>query len=63
MAHRAVTLAVMIVLSLLLVAVMLVGGIASWNSHSLVALLLVMVLAAVGGVAFSWRRYFARRRP
>jgi multisubunit Na+/H+ antiporter MnhG subunit len=62
MAHRAVTLVVMIVLALLLVSAMTASGIAQWSGRSLVALLVVLLLAAVGGVAFSWRRYFGGRQ-
>ena len=60
MTHRAVTLALMIVLSLLLFSAMLATGISKWNGQSLVALVVVVLLAAAGGVAFSWRRYFGR---
>ncbi|HEY8812786.1 MAG TPA: hypothetical protein VIO86_09880 [Candidatus Dormibacteraeota bacterium] len=31
------------------------------DRRSLIALAVVIVLAAVGGIAFSWRRYFGRR--
>ena len=34
---------------------------ASIDGRSLVALAAVVLLAAVGGIAFSWRRYFGRR--
>ena len=34
---------------------------ASVDGRSLVALAAVVLLAAVGGIAFSWRRYFGRR--
>lgn len=61
--HRAITLLVMIAGSLLLLAVMLVGGIAQMGGQSLIALLLVVLIAGVAGVAFSWRRYFPRRLP
>lgn len=58
--HRALTLVVMIVVSLLLIGAMTAQGIREWNSQSLVALLVVVAVAAVAGVAFSWRRYFGR---
>jgi hypothetical protein len=34
---------------------------ASIDGRSLLALTAVVLLAAVGGIAFSWRRYFGRR--
>ena len=34
---------------------------ASIDGRSLVALTVVVLLAAIGGIAFSWRRYFGRR--
>ena len=36
------------------------AGIATFNSHSLIALVVVIVAAAIGGVAFSWKRYGRR---
>jgi hypothetical protein len=60
--HRAVTLAVMIVCSVLLVAGMTAYGIGTFDRGSLVALLVVLVAAAIAGIAFSYRRYFPRRR-
>jgi hypothetical protein len=39
---------------------MTAGAIRSFDSHSLIALLVVVVVAAAGGVAFSWRRYYKR---
>lgn len=60
--HRAVTLALMIVLGLVLVGAMTAYGIATFSGGSLVALLVVVVAAALAGIAFSYRRYFARRR-
>ena len=60
--HRAVTLAVMLVVSVALVGVMTAYGIATFRSDSLIALAVVVVAAAAAGVAFSYRRYFPRRR-
>jgi hypothetical protein len=31
------------------------------DGRSLIALAVVVLLAAIGGIAFSWRRYFGRR--
>ena len=36
------------------------AGIASFDVRSLVALVVVIVAAAIGGVAFSWKRYSRR---
>ncbi len=59
--HRAITLAVMIAGSLLLLAVMLIGGLSQMGAQSLIALAVVVVVAAIAGIAFSWRRYFPSR--
>jgi hypothetical protein len=60
--HRALTLVLMIVFSLLLIAAMTIYGIATFSSESLIALLVVLIVAAVAGIVFSWRRYFPGRR-
>jgi hypothetical protein len=60
--HRAITLAVMMLLAVALVGVMTAYGAATFDGHSLVALLVVIVAAAIAGIAFSYRRYFPRRR-
>ena len=59
--HRAIVLVAMMVLTLGLVILMTASGIASFDGRSLIALAVVLVAAAVGGVAFSWNRYFKRR--
>lgn len=58
--HRAATLVVMMLLALGLFVWMTAGAIATFDSRSLVALLVVVAAAAVGGVAFSWKRYYKR---
>ena len=58
--HRALTLALMLLLSLALVAAATWQGVQSWDGRSLAALLVVLVAAAIGGIAFSWKRYFGR---
>ena len=58
--HRAIVLVVMMVLTLGLLVLFIASGVASIDSHSLIALAVVIVAAAVGGVAFSWNRYFKR---
>jgi len=60
--HRAVTLTVMIALSMVLIAAMTIYGIATFSAGSLVALLVVILVAATAGILFSWRRYFPGRR-
>ena len=59
--HRAAVLVVLMVLTLGLIVLMTASGIASLDAHSLIALLVVVVAAAISGVAFSWNRYFKRR--
>jgi uncharacterized membrane-anchored protein len=58
--HRAVTLVAMMLLAVGALALLLIPGIASFDSHSLIALVVVVIAAAVGGVAFSWKRYYRR---
>jgi hypothetical protein len=58
--HRAVTLVVMMLLAVGLFILLTAGAISSFDSHSLIALGVVVVAAAVGGIAFSWRRYYRR---
>ena len=47
----------MLLISLVLVAALTVQGVQEWNGRSLVALAVVVVAAAIGGIAFSWKRY------
>lgn len=42
------------------IALLTAAGIARFDSHSLIALVVVLVAAAISGVAFSWNRYFKR---
>jgi hypothetical protein len=58
--HRAVTLVAMMVLAVGALALLLVTGIANFDSHSLIALVVVLVAAAAGGIGFSWKRYYKR---
>ena len=58
--HRAVTLALMMLVSVALVAAATWQGVQSWNGRSLAALAVVVVAAAISGIAFSWKRYFGR---
>ncbi|MHB8610847.1 MAG: hypothetical protein ACYDAL_00265 [Candidatus Dormibacteraceae bacterium] len=58
--HRAVTLVVMMLLAVALVAFMTAGAIRNFDSRSLVALVAVVAVSAIVGVAFSWGRYYKR---
>jgi hypothetical protein len=59
--HRAIVLVLMMVLTLGLIVLMTASGVASFDAHSLIALAVVVVAAAISGVVFSWNRYFKRR--
>ena len=52
--HRAVVLIAMMVLAVGALALL----IADAGGKSLIALVVVIVVAAIGGIAFSWKRYF-----
>jgi hypothetical protein len=58
--HRAVTLVVMMLLGVGALALLLIPGIANFDSRSLVALVVVILAAAAGGIGFSWKRYYRR---
>lgn len=58
--HRAIVLVVMMLLAVGLIVLFTASGLASIDAHSLIALGVVLVAAAVSGVAFSWNRYFRR---
>jgi hypothetical protein len=58
--HRAVTLVVMMLLAIGLLVLMTAGAIGSFDARSLIALGVVVVAAAAGGIAFSWKRYYRR---
>jgi hypothetical protein len=58
--HRAVTLVAMMLLAVASLALLLVSGIANFDSHSLIALVVVVIAAAAGGIGFSWKRYYKR---
>jgi hypothetical protein len=61
MTHRAITLALMLAASILLLVLMLASGLSTMGGRGLIALAVVLVAAAVAGLAFSWKRYFPRR--
>ena len=58
--HRAITLVVMMLIAVLSIVLLTAGAIASFDSRSLVALAVVVVAAAISGIAFSWKRYSRR---
>ena len=58
--HRAITLIVMMLIAAGVIVLFTASAIKSMDGHSLVALAVVLVAAAISGVAFSWNRYFKR---
>ncbi len=58
--HRAIVLVVMMLVAVGAFVLLSTASIASFDSHSLIALAVVIVAAAIGGVAFSWKRYGRR---
>lgn len=60
--HRAITLIVMMLIALGLLALLTAGAISTMDAHSLIALGIVILAAAISGVAFSWNRYFKKAR-
>jgi hypothetical protein len=58
--HRAVVLVAMMAMSVALIVLFTATGLSRFDTHSQIALLVVVVAAAVGGVAFSWKRYGRR---
>lgn len=55
--HRAITLVAMMLLALGVLALLAIGGASRLDGHSLIALGVVIVGAAAGGIGFSWKRY------
>jgi hypothetical protein len=58
--HRAATLVAMMLLAIGLFVVLTAGAVANFDARSLIALGVVILGAAAGGLAFSWRRYYKR---
>jgi hypothetical protein len=58
--HRAATLVVMMLLAVGLIVISTAGAVSSFDGHSLIALAVVLVAAAISGIAFSWKRYSKR---
>jgi hypothetical protein len=57
---RAATLLAVMLLTVVVLGVMLFSAVATFDGHSLVALCVVLVAAAAGGIGFSWKRYYRR---
>ncbi len=58
--HRAATLVAIMLLAVGVLAVMMITAVATFDSRSLIALVVVLVAAAAGGIGFSWKRYYRR---
>jgi multisubunit Na+/H+ antiporter MnhG subunit len=58
--HRAATLVVMMLMAAGLIVFMTAGAVRNFDSRSLIALVVVVVVSAISGVAFSWGRYYKR---
>jgi len=58
--HRAATLVAIMLLAVGVLTVMIVTAVAAFDSRSLIALVVVLVAAAAGGIGFSWKRYYKR---
>ncbi|HKW71870.1 MAG TPA: hypothetical protein VJQ08_03485 [Candidatus Dormibacteraeota bacterium] len=58
--HRAVVLVLMMLLAVGAFVLLTAAGIASFDSRSLIALVVVVIAAVISGVAFSWKRYSGR---
>ena len=58
--HRAIVLVVMMLLAVGAFVLLTAAGIARFDGRSLVSLLVVVVAAAISGVAFNWKRYSRR---
>jgi hypothetical protein len=50
----------MMLLGIGVIVLLTTEGIANFDQHSLIALGVVIVAAAISGVAFSWKRYSRR---
>jgi hypothetical protein len=58
--HRAITLVAMMMLAVGALVLLAFSGAARLDGHSLIALGVVILGAAVGGIGFSWKRYYRR---
>lgn len=60
--HRAVTLGLLLLISAALVVASIARTIPGFGPRTLLSLGVVITVAALSGIGFSWRRYFPRRR-
>jgi hypothetical protein len=58
--HRAATLVAMMVLAVGMLVLMMITALGRLDGRSLVALAVVVIAAAAGGIGFSWKRYYRR---
>jgi hypothetical protein len=58
--HRAIALVAMMLIGVGVIVLLTAEGLATIDQHSLIALGVVVLAAAVSGVAFSWRYYSKR---
>ena len=58
--HRAIVLVLMMLIAVGAFALLTAAGIANFDGRSLIALIVVVVAAAISGVALSWKRYSRR---
>ncbi|OLD91967.1 MAG: hypothetical protein AUG84_02535 [Chloroflexi bacterium 13_1_20CM_4_66_7] len=58
--HRAIVLVLMMLIAVGAFVLLTAAGIANFDGRSLIALIVVVVAAAISGVAFSWKRYSRR---
>ena len=58
--YRAATLLIVMVLALGMLVLMVTSAADKFDTRSLIALGVVLVAAAAGGIGFSWKRYYRR---
>jgi hypothetical protein len=58
--HRAAILVAMMVLAIGMLVLMMITALDRLDGRSLVALAVVVIAAAAGGIGFSWKRYYRR---
>jgi hypothetical protein len=58
--HRVVTMVAMMLVGIAALALLATSAAATFDSHSLIALGVVIAGAAAGGIGFSWKRYYKR---
>jgi len=58
--YRAATLLIVMALALGMLVLMVTSAADKFDTRSLIALGVVLVAAAAGGIGFSWKRYYRR---